>query len=119
MKKSKDNHDLLAENAKLAEMCQWMIGAQARGVNPERKLNDYREVREQTESLLQHRGFMTAYTDLLDSYQRDIINSQPHESVLRETSYLKTQVLKELLLKLDNQRKTVALADVNSKHVNS
>ena len=119
MSKSNDNLDLLAENAKLAGMCQWMIGAQARSVSPERKLNDYREVRDQTESLLQHRGFMTAYTDLLDLYQREIINSQPHESALRETSYLKTQVLKDLLLKLDNQRKTVALASVNSKHANS
>lgn len=110
-----ENFSLKVENKKLAEMCGWILKAQERSQSEERKLNDYREALPATVELLQNMGFRTAYTDLMDQFQREFLNSQPEQKEVRESCYQKLQVLQALLLKLDYQAKVVRSADAEKE----
>ena len=98
--------DLKAENLKLAEMCSWILKAQERAENPERRNNDYQETANEASELLRNPAFNTAYNDLIVDIQRQILNSQPDQQEVRETCYLESQVLQRLLLKLQYQVNT-------------
>lgn len=108
---------MLEENKRLVEMCQWILKAQQRSEDKSGKAreNDYREALPETVELLQSGGFRTAYMDLMDQYQREFLNSKPEEKESRETSYLKSQVLQALLLKLDYQKKVVTNANIDKE----
>jgi len=97
------------ENSRLAEMCQWIVKAQVRSgkSGDEAKVNDYLEAQTDRLELLQNSSFTMAYTDLMDKYQRGIMNTQPEQTEDRESFYLKSRVLQELLLGITNQQKAI------------
>ena len=111
------NQTILGENQRLAEMCEWILSAQRRSKakNSEEKLNDYREaMTDQVELLQQNSSFRIAYTDLMDQYQAGILNTQPDQQEARENLYLKSHVLQELLLKIDNQKKHIEVNEMQT-----
>ena len=103
-----ENLNLREENLNLKEMCSWILKAQERAENPERRNNDYQETANEASELLRNPAFNTAYNDLITDIQRQILNSQPDQQEVRETCYLESQVLQRLLLKLQYQVNTAS-----------
>tara|TARA_R110002020_G_scaffold445445_1_gene657346 strand:- start:3453 stop:3839 length:387 start_codon:yes stop_codon:yes gene_type:complete len=97
--------ELKEENAHLRSQALWITKAQERSVNSDRRKGDYMETAPQALELLRNEAFKTAYSDMVVDIQRQILNSTPEQTEVRETCYLESQVLQKLAIKLSYQFK--------------
>ena len=91
------------ELSKIRPLAQWILEAQERNSDPEKRLQKYLETAEEARNLLNEDAFNTAFADLITDIQNQILNTGPDQTADRENYYLESQALQRILLKLNYQ----------------